>query len=110
MFANIPSPRLSKCIIQNFSDAVKRRSGELFYRLIKNKEYISNIPYSYFFISLRNHSPLRRFAAISLPGLADQFIISHRSVTTRVAPLPTSIVTASASKTVISILHNPEMF
>ena len=63
MSTNIPSPRLSKCIIQNFSDAVKRRSGEQFYRLIKNKEYISNIPYSYcFYISKKPiaASPLRR--------------------------------------------------
>ena len=110
MFANILSQRLRKCTVRKSSDAVKRRSGEQFNRLIKNKEYISNIPYSYFFISLRNRSPLRRFAAISLPGLTDQFIMSHRSVTTRVSPLPTSMATASASKTVISILHNPEMF
>ena len=63
MSTNIPSQRLRKCIIQNFSDAVKRRSGELFYRLIKNKEYISNIPYSYFFYISKKPfaaSPLRR--------------------------------------------------
>ena len=42
-------PFLHRCNSLKSSDAVKRRSGDQFYRLIKNKEYISNIPYFYFY-------------------------------------------------------------